>query len=56
MNHTTASHALSQTRYTARALHWSEEDRQAHEAMGFHEGRGESLDRLEALVIRGMPD
>ncbi|WP_413794369.1 MULTISPECIES: SRPBCC family protein [unclassified Pseudomonas] len=44
------------TRYTARALHWSEEDRQAHEAMGFHEGWGESLDRLEALVTQGMPD
>ena len=56
MNHRTASHALSQTRYTARAPHWSEEDRQAHEAMGFHEGWGESLDRLEALVTRGMPD
>jgi uncharacterized protein YndB with AHSA1/START domain len=56
MNLTTASHALTQTRYTARALHWSEEDRQTHEAMGFHEGWGESLDRLEALVTRGMPD
>jgi len=44
------------TRYIARALHWSEEDRQAHEAMGFHEGWGQSLDRLEALVTRGMPD
>jgi uncharacterized protein YndB with AHSA1/START domain len=44
------------TRYTARALHWSEEDRQAHEAMGFHDGWGQSLDRLEALVTQGMPD
>lgn len=44
------------TRYTARAFHWSEEDRQAHEAMGFHEGWGQSLDRLEALVTQGMPD
>ncbi|AZD09974.1 putative glutathione S-transferase-related transmembrane protein [Pseudomonas chlororaphis] len=44
------------TLYTARAMHWSEEDRQAHEAMGFHEGWGQSLDRLESLVTRGMPD
>jgi uncharacterized protein YndB with AHSA1/START domain len=44
------------TRYTARALHWNEEDRQAHEAMGFHDGWGQSLDRLEALVTQGMPD
>jgi len=44
------------TRYTARALHWTEEDRQAHEAMGFHEGWGQSLDRLETLVTQGMPD
>ncbi|WLH02529.1 SRPBCC family protein [Pseudomonas beijingensis] len=44
------------TRYTARALHWSEEDRQAHEAMGFHDGWGQSLDRLETLVTQGMPD
>ncbi|MBO1541590.1 SRPBCC family protein [Pseudomonas sp. OA65] len=44
------------TRYTASALHWSEEDRQAHEAMGFHDGWGESLDRLETLVTQGMPD
>ena len=44
------------TRYTARALHWTEEDRQAHEAMGFHEGWGQSLERLETLVTQGMPD
>ena len=44
------------TRYTARALHWTEEGRQAHEAMGFHEGWGQSLDRLETLVTQGMPD
>ncbi|SCX72159.1 Uncharacterized conserved protein YndB, AHSA1/START domain [Pseudomonas sp. NFACC32-1] len=44
------------TRYTARALHWNEEDRQAHEAMGFHEGWGQSLDRLEALVTQGLSD
>ena len=44
------------TLYTARAMHWSEADRQAHEGMGFHEGWGQSLDRLEALVTSGMPD
>ena len=44
------------TLYTARAMHWSEEDRQAHEAMGFHDGWGQSLDRLVTLVTEGMPD
>lgn len=38
------------TRYTARALHWTIENRQRHEKMGFYAGWGESLDRLEALV------
>jgi uncharacterized protein YndB with AHSA1/START domain len=41
-----------QTRYTARARHWSEEDRKAHEAMGFHEGWGQCADQLVALVAR----
>jgi uncharacterized protein YndB with AHSA1/START domain len=45
-----------QTLYTARAMHWSEDDRQAHEAMGFHVGWGQSLDRLVTLVTDGMPD
>jgi uncharacterized protein YndB with AHSA1/START domain len=40
------------TRYTARALHWSAGDREKHEAMGFHQGWGESLDRLEQLVTK----
>ena len=40
------------TRYTARALHWSEEDRKTHEAMGFHDGWGQSADRFEAVVAR----
>jgi uncharacterized protein YndB with AHSA1/START domain len=44
------------TRYTARAQHWSAADRQAHEEMGFHEGWGESLDRLVDLVTCKMPD
>ena len=39
-----------QTRYTARALHWSAEDREAHETMGFHEGWGQCADQLATLV------
>ena len=38
------------TRYTARARHWTVEDREAHEKMGFHEGWGLCTDQLEALV------
>ncbi|MFE1598603.1 SRPBCC family protein [Methylobacterium sp. ID0610] len=38
------------TRYTARARHWSREDRDAHEAMGFHEGWGRCADQLAALA------
>ena len=44
------------TRYTARAMHWSEADKQAHEAMGFHQGWGESLDRLVSLVTQSLCD
>jgi uncharacterized protein YndB with AHSA1/START domain len=40
------------TRYTATVLHWSEEDRQAHEKMGFHRGWGQCTDQLAALVAR----
>ena len=36
----------SRTRYTARVLHWSVEDREKHEAMGFHEGWGIATDQL----------
>lgn len=32
------------------ARHWTVEDRQAHEAMGFHSGWGEAADRLAELV------
>ena len=39
-----------QTRYTARAMHWSAEDCAAHEKMGFHQGWGIAADRLEALA------
>ncbi|HYH19202.1 MAG TPA: SRPBCC family protein [Azospirillum sp.] len=38
------------TRYTARVLHWTVEDREAHEKMGFHEGWGQCTDQLAALV------
>lgn len=40
------------TRYTARVLHWTEEDRVTHEQMGFHEGWGQCADQLAALVAR----
>lgn len=38
------------TRYTARARHWTAEDRAAHEKMGFHEGWGVCADQLAALA------
>jgi len=37
-------------RYTAVARHWSMEDREAHEKMGFHTGWGIAADQLEALA------
>ncbi|WHA40062.1 SRPBCC family protein [Agrobacterium larrymoorei] len=40
------------TKYTAIARHWNEEDKQAHEAMGFHEGWGAAADQLTALVAK----
>lgn len=40
------------TKYTARALHWTVENKDRHEQMGFHNGWGESVDRLVALVTR----
>ncbi|KMO34528.1 polyketide cyclase [Methylobacterium variabile] len=40
------------TRYTARALHWTAEDRAAHEAMGFHDGWGRCADQLADLAAR----
>ena len=39
-----------QTRYTARARHWSEDDRKTHEQMGFHQGWGICADQLAALA------
>ena len=40
------------TRYTARVRHWTVEDREMHEKMGFHEGWGACADQLAALVAR----
>lgn len=40
------------TKYVARALHWTIANREKHEKMGFHQGWGESLDRLANLVIQ----
>jgi uncharacterized protein YndB with AHSA1/START domain len=44
--------AVGKTRYTGRALHWTVENCEKHEKMGFHQGWGESLDRLVALVTK----
>lgn len=38
------------TRYTATARHWSAEDKEEHEKMGFHEGWGAVADQLEAFA------
>ena len=38
------------TRYTARARHWSAQDRAQHEAMGFHTGWGVAAEQLEAVA------
>lgn len=40
------------TRYTARARHWTAEDRETHEKMGFHEGWGQCADQLAELVAK----
>lgn len=40
------------TRYTAVARHWTIADREAHEKMGFHVGRGICTDQLAALVAK----
>ena len=41
------------TAYRARALHWTEEARDRHAAMGFHAGWSGAADQLEALA-RGL--
>jgi len=38
------------TVYTARAMHWTEADREAHEKMGFHVGWPICAEQLAALV------
>jgi uncharacterized protein YndB with AHSA1/START domain len=38
------------TRYSARVRHWSVEDREAHEKMGFHEGWAKATEQLAELV------
>jgi uncharacterized protein YndB with AHSA1/START domain len=38
------------TRYTARALHKNQEDRDKHEEMGFHQGWGKALEQLVAVA------
>ena len=40
----------SKTRYTAIARHWNEQDRKAHEDMGFYVGWGICADQLERLA------
>ncbi len=44
--------SAGRTNYTARALHWTVASRDKHEKMGFHQGWGESLDRLVAIATR----
>ena len=46
---TLATHGTG-TRYTALAMHRSEEDRKRHEEMGFHDGWGKALDQLVELA------
>ena len=38
------------TRYVARALHWTREDRDMHEKMGFHTGWAQCARQLEAVA------
>jgi uncharacterized protein YndB with AHSA1/START domain len=40
------------TRFTARVLHWSVADLQAHEQMGLHQGWGQCAEQLEALIAK----
>jgi uncharacterized protein YndB with AHSA1/START domain len=40
------------TRYTVRVRHWTAEDKENHEKMGFHQGWGICADQLTALVSR----
>lgn len=44
--------AGGRTAYTARVLHWSAEDCEAHEKMGFHEGWSQVAEQLAEVVAR----
>ena len=39
-----------QTKYTARVKHWTMEDREAHEQMGFHQGWAICAEQLAEVV------
>ena len=47
---TFADAGAGRTQYRATARHWSAEDRQKHEDMGFHTGWGICADQLEVLA------
>jgi uncharacterized protein YndB with AHSA1/START domain len=40
----------AKTRYTAKVRHWTTDNRNRHEEMGFHQGWGIATDQLEALA------
>ena len=42
--------AGGKTKYTATVRHWTVEDCQAHDAMGFYQGWGQCADQLAALL------
>jgi uncharacterized protein YndB with AHSA1/START domain len=44
--------AGGKTKYTARVLHWTDADREAHEKMGFRDGWGKATDQLEAVAAK----
>lgn len=46
----TMADEVGKTRYTAAVRHWSAEDREAHEKMGFFDGWGTATDQLEVLA------
>jgi len=48
----TFEEAGGKTKYTARARHWTEADREAHEKMGFHVGWAICAEQLAELVGR----
>ena len=47
---TLADAGPGKTAYTARVLHWTAEDREQHERMGFHEGWGLATSQLEKVA------